>query len=310
MSADFAELIRRHRPDLAGEIRCELIRTGKFNDSYFVDAVSEELVLRIAPPRGAVFVFYEREMMRQEPELHELLLARTSVPVPRILAFDDTHELIDRDFLIMERLPGQPLTSARGVSEDKVFRQVGAMLAEAHAVTAERYGYLGAHRPMAPQATWAEAFTDMWRRLLADVAAVGHYSDADRRVLEELLAQHIGLFEHSVAASLLHMDVWHQNILVGDDGAVTGLVDWDRALWGDPEIEFAVLDYCGVSTPAFWEGYGKARDESPEARVRNVFYLLYEIQKYIVIRHGRGNDPRAARGYKQQVMDIVGRCFG
>jgi fructosamine-3-kinase len=103
------------------------------------------------------------------------------------------------------------------------------------------------------------------------------------------------------------MDIWHQNILVDEDGRVTGLVDWDRALWGDPEIEFAVLDYCGVSEPAFWEGYGQARDESEEARIRQVFYLLYELQKYIVIRHGRNNDPASARRYKAQVMGIVRR---
>jgi fructosamine-3-kinase len=112
---------------------------------------------------------------------------------------------------------------------------------------------------------------------------------------------------HSIwnGASLLHMDIWHQNILVDENGRVTGIVDWDRALWGDPEIEFAVLDYCGISEPAFWEGYGQPRDESEAARIRQVFYLLYELQKYIVIRQGRGHDPASARNYKRQVMQIV-----
>tara|TARA_B100000700_G_C14870226_1_gene773027 strand:+ start:255 stop:1031 length:777 start_codon:yes stop_codon:yes gene_type:complete len=82
------------------------------------------------------------------------------------------------------------------------------------------------------------------------------------------------------------------------------LIDWDRALWGDPDIEFAVLDYCGISEPAFWNGYGTVRDTSTEVRVRQVFYLLYELQKYIIIRQGRGNDPTRARQYKQQVFDI------
>ena len=78
-------------------------------------------------------------------------------------------------------------------------------------------------------------------------------------------------------------------------------------MWGDPEIEYAVLDYCGISEPAFWEGYGRQRDTSPEAQVRQVFYLLYELQKYIIIRQGRGNDPTRARQYKQQVMQIFER---
>jgi hypothetical protein len=71
-----------------------------------------------------------------------------------------------------------------------------------------------------------------------------------------------------------------------------------------------VLDYCGVSVPSFWEGYGKPRERSEEASIRNVFYLLYEIQKYIVIRHGRGNDPDGALKYKNYVMQVVNRYSG
>ena len=106
-------------------------------------------------------------------------------------------------------------------------------------------------------------------------------------------------------AALLHMDIWHQNILVDKDGAVTGIVDWDRALWGDPEIEFAVLDYCSVSVPAFWEGYGRTRDESPEGLIRNRFYLLYELQKYILISLARRSDPGRADLYKRQVFNLA-----
>ena len=80
------------------------IRTGKFNSSYFVTAGEEELVLRVAPPRDTVFLFYERDMIRQEPGIHRLLLERTTVPVAPIVAFDDTHEVVDRDFILMGQL--------------------------------------------------------------------------------------------------------------------------------------------------------------------------------------------------------------
>ena len=78
-----------------------------------------------------------------------------------------------------------------------------------------------------------------------------------------------------------------------EGGHLTGVLDWDRALWGDPEIEFAVPDYCGLTAPPFGEGYGTARAASPEADVRRRFYLLYEVQKYVFIRRVRN---RAARG--------------
>jgi len=307
-SLDILEsLIRHHWGDLDGDISFQRIPTGKFNTSFFVRAGDEQFVLRIAPPGDAVFVFYERDMMRQEPDIHQIVLSRTNVPAPRIFAFDDSHQLIDRDFLIMERLPGRPLTEMGGVAYDFVLRQVGDYLAQVHRLTEDRYGYLGAHRPMEPQNTWVEAFEIMWSKMIDDIVAIGHYDEDESRLMRSLLDQHIALFDRPVPASLLHMDIWHQNILVDDAGDVTGIVDWDRALWGDPEIEFAVLDYCGVSEPAFWEGYGQPRDLCDAARIRQVFYLLYELQKYIVIRQGRGGDAAGARRYKQQVMHVARR---
>ncbi len=283
------------------------IPTGKFNDSYYVLANNREFVLRVAPSRNAVFCFYEKNMMWQETRIHELLLEKTAVPVARIHVFDKSRTLIPRDFLIMGRLPGIAMSELTHIDEDAVLRQVGEALAETHAQHGELYGYTGEHRPMDPQHCWADAFVIMWRKLVDDVVSVGYYDDEERTLMLSTLDKYLALFDRPVPASLLHMDVWAQNILVDGGSTLTGLLDWDRALWGDPEIEFAVLDYCGISKPAFWEGYGGTREDSPEARVRNFFYLLYEMQKYIVIRHGRGHDPYGAMAHKTQVMEIMRR---
>lgn len=300
------QIERAVRPHLSSP--CDLsitpISTGKFNTSYYVSGTGIDWVIRIAPPRDAVFIFYERDMMRQEPGIHARLLANTSVPVPPIIAYDDSLTHLDRDFVIMERLPGHPISD---VSCDyaAVLRQIGDYLAQTHGQTADTYGYIGEHRPMEPQTRWVDAFHIMWNKLIDGIVDVGHYDASESALFRDLLDKHITLFDRDVRSSLLHMDVWAENILVDDKSRVTGLIDWDRALWGDPEIEYAVLDYCGISEPAFWEGYGAERDLSSEARTRQVFYLLYELQKYIIIREGRDNDPVRARQYKQQVFDIL-----
>ena len=308
-------LIRANMPDLVGGISFQPIESGYFNSTYFVhasrlDRSRRELVLRVAPADDAEFVFYEAGMMKQEPEIHSRLLEHTRVPVPRILAFDESRDLIDRDYMIMERLPGRPLSEASTADAEAVLRRVGSLLARVHAQTADRYGYLGAHHPMEPQATWAEAFAVMWLAMIADVERMGYYSADESAMMGGLLDRHMHVFERTVPASLLHMDVWGPNIIVAGEREVTGLLDWDRALWGDPEMEFAVLDYCGVSEPPFWEGYGRRRDRSDEANTRRAFYLLYEVQKYIVIYHGRNGDPATAERYKQNVAEFVRREFG
>ena len=227
-------VISHHRPNATNNIQIAPIPTGKFNDSYFVLADNEPLVLRIAPPRNAVFCFYEKDMMRQEPDIHLLLQKKTDVPVATIYAYNDSLTLINHDYMLMERLPGAPLTDVQGADHNHVLRQVGRHLAQTHALTAPTYGYIGAHHPMDPATTWVDAFEHMWNRLIDDIVSVGHYNGEESQFLRTLLDKHLPLFNHSVTSRLLHMDIWHQNILIPPDGSVTGIVDWDRALWGGP----------------------------------------------------------------------------
>jgi len=286
------------------------IQTGKHNASYWIDTGDGRFVLRIAPPDDAGFLFYERLMMRQEPDLHALIRTETDIPIAEIMGYDFSRTRIDRDYLVMAALFGTPLSDTPRLTSSlfrRALSQVGEYLRQLHAITAAdgQYGYLGAHRPMVPQSNWLEAFRVMWNKLLDDVVTCGIYNENEAGAMRNLLELHTEHFDRPVNSSLLHMDIWSQNILVDEDGNVTGLVDFDRALWGDVEIEFAVLDYCGISEPSFWEGYGIPRDESLPAMIRRQFYLLYEIQKYIPIRVWRRNNPADAMRYKQQSFQMA-----
>ena len=293
-------------------ISTEPIPTGKHNTSFFVKTPAGEYVIRIAPPDDTEFLFYEVNMMAQEPEIHALLREKTDVPVARVVAFDHSRSIIDRDYIIMDRLEGVPLSQVAVDADgyETIMEQIGTHLARVHSLTSTQYGYIGAHRPMPAQTTWWDAFRLMWNKLIDDILRIGMYTQDERDRLLELLDENKVAFDRPVASSLLHMDIWSQNILVNRDLEVTGIVDWDRALWGDPEIEYAVLDYCGISAPAFWRGYGRQRDSSPEAEIRHVFYYLYEHQKYILIRLKRRDNPAAAAQYKEESLRILNRCFG
>jgi len=312
------QLVVAHLEADPASLRFAPVRTGKHNASFWVDCDRGRFVLRIAPPDEVGFLFYERLMMRQEPDLHALIRANTTLPVADIVGYAFDRARVDRDYVLMTALPGTPLSDVPDLAPawfERALGQVGAYLRELHALTAPRclgvetHGYLGAHAPMEPQASWAAAFHVMWNKLLDDVVACGSYSQQEAQAMRDLLERYIEHFDRPVVPRLLHMDVWSQNILINGSGDVTGLVDFDRALWGDVEIEFAVLDYCGISEPAFWEGYGAQRDTSPEAMIRRQFYLLYEVQKYMPIRVWRRNDPAGALRYKQHSFALAGQLL-
>jgi len=294
------------------------IDTGRHNTSFWVDSDLGRFVLRIAPPDDAGFLFYERRMIRQELELHSLIRAKTPIPVAEVIGYDFSRALLDRDYLLMTTLPGTPLSDAPDLTYPRFERalgQVGEYLRQLHHLTAneclgvEAYGYLGAHHPMEPQPTWAKAFGVMWNKLVDDVVACGSYTPDEAQAMRDLLDMYLEHFERPVTPRLLHMDVWSQNILIDEAGNVTGLVDFDRALWGDVEIEFAVLDYCGISEPAFWEAYGVPRDETLPALIRRQFYMLYEVQKYMPIRVWRRNNPASAARYKEQSIALAAQLL-
>jgi aminoglycoside phosphotransferase (APT) family kinase protein len=293
-----------------GEWSSRPFGAGKFSQTYAVSSLQGDFVLRIAPPDSMLQLFYEYRMMRQEPGIHSRLLAETSVPVPPIPAYDFSRSRIDRDYLIMPLFPGEPLSRAilSRKAEERAWSEWGAYIRQVHGLTdaGNRFGYLGEHRCMEPQASWSEAFAVMYRKELDDIVTCGVYDEATADATFGLLEKHLGLFDSCGTSCLLHGDIWVTNLLVKPDGEVTGVLDFDRACWGDVEWDFAIAEYCGARA-AFWEGYGRRPEtDAGEAAVRRLFYLLYEHEKYIVISMSeRRNDPAGARRYASECLAVM-----
>jgi fructosamine-3-kinase len=208
----------------------------------------------------------------------------------------------------MEYIPGKTLSEITVSPEiqNHIYEHIGKYLRELHdSCTAYNYGYLGKHHCMEPQKTWQDAFLIMWDNLIDDVSICNVYNSREAFLVKGALDKFLPIFDRKVPSSLLHMDIWAQNIIIDTKGTITGIVDWDRALWGDPEIEFAVLDYCGFNNPSFWKGYGKKPESSPEARIRTIFYHLYEVQKYLVIYTLRRPQPQRVNQYKMYSLNLI-----
>jgi fructosamine-3-kinase len=285
---------------------------GKFSETFYIqDEEENEYIMRIAPSDSLLQLFYEYRMMRQEPKIHERLLNETNVPVPRIIAHDFSRSLIDRDYLIMNKLPGLPLSEASLSNKAfiRTFKEWGKYVKQIHSIQEpdNRFGYVGAHQPMEPQNTWKEAFLIMYRKLLEDILEQGVYDDETYDMAYKLLEDNLEVFSHCETSRLCHGDLWVTNLLVDENGQVTGLLDFDRACWGDIEWDLAIAEYCGVTRPPFWEGYGgRINTHTGEANIRRMFYLLYEHQKYIIIAlSSRRNDPEGARRYARESLEIM-----
>jgi aminoglycoside phosphotransferase (APT) family kinase protein len=192
------------------------------------------------------------------------------VPVARVLRYDDVT-------LSLEKLPGSRPDPDEFLA---LAPKIGALLREFHRVTFSAFGYLGTHGIVDAHATNAAYMRFQFDKKLREFEELG--GDAS---LGGAIAAHVGEREHLLAgcecAVLCHNDCHAGNVLV-DGGRITGLLDVENALAGDPLLDLAKA-HCyapgssEVTLAALVEGYGPVRDDWRDAVDLYVVYHLLEL---------------------------------
>ncbi|MCO8270592.1 aminoglycoside phosphotransferase family protein [Actinoplanes sp. TRM 88003] len=221
-----------------------------------------EVVVKVGPPASARLLAYERKLIPAEAVYYSLV--REKAPVPAVLAHSD-------NWIISTLLPGEPLTAV----ESAVARQqLGAAVARVHTITGPLFGYTG-DRPSGPD--WPTAFHAMIESLRSDAADW----DVPLPPLDGLVDRHRTLLAEATRPALLHFDLWDGNVLVADDGSLSGLVDGERYLYGDPLLDFvspALFRRIDESHP-FAQGYGAG----PFTAAELTRIALYRVHLYVLM---------------------------
>jgi len=269
------------------------IGAGHYNDSYYIEEDNGKFVLRVAPPDNVPKLFYEIDMMKSEVNIHRLIREHTNVPAPEIVFHDFSRDIVDRDYLIMKYLDGDS-----GPFDE---RELGSYVRQIHAIESDKFGY---PERMAPTGkSWPDIFQTYVKLILRDCLSCGVIDNSEHEYFLSVYDKQGGVIG-DVKPSLLHLDLWSQNILTVN-GKITAILDFDRGLYGDPELEFAVLDTYGYSTLEFFDGYGKPRPVDSEAQIRRKLYIVYELIKYAFIRVTRGKSMSTGRSHVAQCKRIL-----
>ncbi|MCR2806016.1 phosphotransferase family protein [Paenibacillus soyae] len=237
-------------------------------------------VLKVAPIHGTKMMRYERSMMRTEVEVLRLLDKGGAVPVPNVLAYDDACTLVPSEYFIMEQLHGVPYNKIKeslSTSEkDAIESELGAYNRLINENRGTRFGYYAQEDSW--KTTWAEAFQQMIMGVLADgkdaeIELPGGYS-----AIEAEIIRHADALSEVEQPSLVHWDLWEGNVFV-DNGKISGLIDFERALWGDPLMEhfFSHFNRSG----SFAEGYGRKVATIHERRRRALYDLYLDLILWI-----------------------------
>ncbi|MFD4192116.1 phosphotransferase family protein [Amycolatopsis thermoflava] len=219
-----------------------------------VYACGDELVLKLYPPVYPADFATESRVLR-------VVDGGLPVATPRVL---DAGEVDGWRYLLMTRLPGVPLGEVPAAEQIRLAPALGEALAALHDLDAPDLG----------PSSWAGFVTEQAASAVTRQPA-----------LDDVWARQIPSFLDSVVLGspspvLLHTEVMAEHVLAVPDGSgwrLSGLFDFEPAMRGAPEYEFAAIGiFVTRGSPeylrALLDGYGLAPDDEFPARC--LAYLL------------------------------------
>ncbi|MEO3922599.1 phosphotransferase [Micromonosporaceae bacterium B7E4] len=285
---ELRSLVRRGFGDRTGITDWRELTGGTYNAAYAVTlGEGTELVLKVAPPPELKLLSHEVDLMRTEVDFYRRA-ARVVTAVPEVVYADFNRDLIGTDFVFLSRVAGTDLHQTRDdltpAQLATIRGEIAAHAARLHTVTGPAYGYpLRGSRSWQP--SWRAAFGAMVDDILADALRLGSALPAPPDRIGDLLRRHADVLDEVRRPALVHFDLWDGNVFVAADPAgtvrVTGLIDGERAFFGDPLAElvsmtlFRELD----DEPEILAGYASAGHGRLEltttARRRLTLYTIY-----------------------------------
>ncbi|WBQ07171.1 phosphotransferase family protein [Kribbella sp. CA-293567] len=256
------EVLNQAGVDTDGDLEITELTEGTFNTVYRIGA---DLVLKVSPDPAAPVLTYEKDLIRTEALFYEA--ARGKAPVPEVVHSGDDH-------LLMTALPGTTMQAVTGAERAVLRRELGGIVSTLHEVTGPGFGY--PQKGLVP--TWSAAFLSMIDDVLADASRFGVKLPRPPEQLRQLVLERFDLLDAVRTPRLIHFDLWDGNILV-EDGRITGLVDGERAFWGDPVAEFVSLTLFSTSVDAdLLAGYGALDPGETLSLYRIYLYLIMLIE--------------------------------
>ena len=231
------------------------------------------MILKVAPRETMRIMTYETGIMHSEVEAMRMAASVTGIPVPKVLGFDESREICDSSYFFMEKLPGRSLSSVRDTLSEQtlqdIYCQTGKIIRCVNEISCPCFGYPA--QPEFQGIKWFPVFKRMLEAGVEDAVSGGVDLTISVELLWSLLERDRDVFDEVVAPQLVHWDCWDGNIFV-QDGRVTGIIDWERCLWGDPLMEVNFRTY--QDNTWFCRGYGLEKLTDSQ-KLRALWYDVY-----------------------------------
>jgi hygromycin-B 7''-O-kinase len=249
--------------------------------------ISAVFEVRCSDGQSVVFKIYSDSFhwkMAKEVLVYGLLQAHgVDAPVARILLADDSKSVLPYTILVLTKLEGELVSGLDSLADHTladIYRQMGELLRTLHQVTFDEFGYVGTQGIETSHPTNLAYMQVQFARKRREFDELGGDPELSRR-LRLHVAEREQLFAGCHRAVLCHNDCHEGNVLVtpeGDGWRVSGLVDFENVVAGDPLLDLAKSYYYSRRgdevLDALVAGYGDRRDGW---RAALDLYMLYHV---------------------------------
>jgi len=228
--------IKKHVSQLSPPLKWTKLEGGHSNLTFLIeDGRGRHAVIR-RPPLGELL-----------PKAHDMgrewalitALGPTPVPVPAALGFCDDVSVTGARFYVMGHVNGRPLYNSadteRLVPQERrkaLAHSFFDVLADLHAVDPDKVG-LG---DLGKRDSYVGRQLSTWYKSWLASAGPAQYDDPRAHRLQRTMLEHLPEQE---PARVVHGDYGLHNCLVGPDGTVAAVVDWEISTLGDPLADLA-----------------------------------------------------------------------
>jgi len=292
----------------AGEDAVTELKEGWFNAAYNIRlSDGREVILKIAPPQNAEVMTYEKNLMTTEVAAMRLVRQNPLIPAPEVYFFDQARDLCDADYFFMEKIQGENLAHVKEYLpvevQEAIDFQIGEIVREINKFQGTYFGYDG--NPALQANTWKDAFAKIMDALFEDAARKNVVFDFSYEEIRAAISKHIPALEEITKPCLVHWDAWNSNFFVRD-GRVTGIIDFERALWAEPLMEAQFRRYHTRDITSAMRGYGRTSLTFSEEQ-RDYLYALHLAMVIYVECSYRNYDTDEVFNLSKNFMDVTMR---
>jgi aminoglycoside phosphotransferase (APT) family kinase protein len=225
-------------------------------------------------------------------------LRAANIPSPEVVALDLSKSLIPYHYIILTKIDGTPLIddwpNFSEAQKAQAGRSAGRYLALMHNISLEGFGSLR-RLEIDPLPCWYDHLEQFFERYAQGLLNQKVMDAPTYRRMRACLEEMRPIVDMESDGRLIHSDYQFENLL-HRDGVITGIIDFEWAISGDPAWDFKLDeqwdDDCPGSAAYIYEGY--TRSLAPDHEIRVWLYkMLFHLDSVDMYTDSGEKDEQA-----------------